>query len=233
MEGMISTLSSARPLPRLTIAYRYSSELFSVGEVDAARALMALLLLEVPEAMGGESHRASQVAAKLLQSLARRAVRSFHVEVIENRWKESELKSALLGYREWGLWTRLRRYEALFSKEIRRQEARELHVFCNEIEVRTENSALRGIAQALRASVGVLGECSALMDQAPVCAEIVDIARPLRASANRPARFLRPVDWSRLRNLLETHLLQSGRQVTLLAELPPIEAVLQPRDRVD
>lgn len=134
-------------------------------EINAAFAIMAILLLHKHEETQFEAY-------KLAQNLGRRALRSLHIEVLYQRWlsiKDNRQRTD-------GLWRRLRQLETDQHLYIPLQESSPdaIRQFCNAVEMRGDTNLLP-IAKSLSAALGELSSIVELGDCALITKSLTDL----------------------------------------------------------
>ncbi len=225
-----SQFSADRANAEFSIARTWADKNVGQSYIDAALALMAILILyrngherlkKIVAGTRGPSqeywskrqYTCRKEALSLLQHLGRRALHSMHVEVLTTEWLCSTGPR-----RTDDLGRRLERLRPILASEIDRNEARLVRQFCRAAELRSSPD-LNVIALALRAAMGDPVDHRALLGRAVVTAELAALAASLPTSPADCLSDLRYKYIMRLRQLI-TFLHQSQLPVTLMEYLP-------------
>lgn len=163
------TSQNSAPVGQLEIAKLWYTQNRYKPEINAAFAIMAILLLNKHEDTKREAY-------KLTQNLGRRALRSLHIEVLYQRWlsiKDNRQRTD-------GLWQRLRQLETdqHLSIPLKETSPDAIRQFCNAIEMRADTNLLP-IAKGLSAALGELSSTVELCNHALITKKLTDICLTL------------------------------------------------------
>ncbi|MCP2728537.1 hypothetical protein [Limnofasciculus baicalensis] len=157
--------TNLNPEGQLKTAKQWEKQNRYKPEINAAFAIMAILLLNKHEEMKCEAY-------KLTQNLGIRALRSLHVEVLYQQWlniKDNRLRRD-------GLWQRLRQLETdqhLYTP-LKETSPDAIRQFCNAVEMRSDPELLP-IANSLSAALGELSTIAEFDSHALITKKLIDL----------------------------------------------------------
>jgi len=153
------------PKSQLEVAKQWEQQNRYKPEINAAFAIMAILLLNKHEETKLEAYQ-------LTQNLGLRALRSLHIEVLYQRWFNTQDNRQ----RTDGLWQRLQELESeehLYVPLTENSPAA-IRLFCNAVEMRSDNELLP-IANSLSAALGELSSTVELEKNAYITKGLIDL----------------------------------------------------------
>lgn len=161
------------PESQLIVAKQWDKQNQYKPEINAAFAIMAILLLNKHE-------KTKREAYELTLNMGRRALRSLHIEVLYQQWLRIENNRQ----RTDGLWRRLRQLEIGEHLYIPLKETSpaEIGQFCNAVEMRWDTNLLP-IAKSLSAALGELPSILELERHALLTKRLIDIYLTLHPSS--------------------------------------------------
>jgi hypothetical protein len=153
------------PERQLEVAKQWEKQNRYKSEINAAFAIMAILLLN-------KNKETKREAYKLTQNLGRRALRSLQIEVLNQRWlsvKDNRQRTD-------GLWQRLRQLETdqHLSTPLQETSPDAIRQFCNAVELRADKELLP-IANSLSAALGELSRPLEIDSYAPITKKLIDL----------------------------------------------------------
>lgn len=153
------------PELQLEIAKQWEQQNRYKPEINAAFAIMAILLLNKNEETKLEAY-------KLAQNLGRRGLRSQHIEVLYQRWLSIEDNRL----RTDGLWQRLRQLDTdqHLCTPLKETSPHAIRQFCNAVEMRSDTNLLP-IAKSLSAALGELSSTSEFFSHALITEKLIDL----------------------------------------------------------
>lgn len=159
------TARNSDPESQLIVAKKWENQNRYKPEINAAFAIMAILLLNKHEETKREAY-------ELTQNLGRRALRSLHIEVLYQQW----LRIKDNRQRTDGLWRRLRQLETDEHLYIPLKETSPdaIRQFCNAVEMRSDTNLLP-IAKSLSAALGELSSTAELERHALITKNLINI----------------------------------------------------------
>jgi hypothetical protein len=233
----LETLESYTALAREWIS-RYVGR----PEMELGYGLISLLLLETcldwgPDLLAGNARTSTaareflgewrRLASGLMRDLGQRALRSAHVEVIAREWlgrhsdePPSSLRRRLVAPAEH------------LGPAVRRDVFRALEHFCHAVELRESlapHAAQQPLAAALRRAMGQAERTNALVQQAPITRELVDLYAVSMWSRAQRGPLPLVAHLQRLRKVLD-NVMAGGLDITLLDPLtgPVLQVVTRP-----
>jgi hypothetical protein len=159
------TGQNSDPEGQLRVAKQWDKQNRYKPEINAAFAIMAILLLNKYEETRNEAYELTQI-------LGRRALRSLHIEVLYQQW----LRIKNNRQRTDGLWRRLRQIETDRHLYIPLKDTSSdaIKQFCNAVEMKSDTNLLP-IAKGLSAALGELTSITGLEHHAWITISLINI----------------------------------------------------------
>ena len=160
---------NSEPEKQLQVAKEWNITNRSKPEINAAFAIMAILLLD-------KHQETKREAYKLAQNLGLRALRSLHIEVLYQRWLSDEDNRK----RDDDLWQRLQQLETGGHLHIPLKENSSylIRQFGNAVEMRSDRQLIP-IAHGLFAALGELSDTVELQKNALITNQLIELHRTL------------------------------------------------------
>ncbi|NEO14444.1 MAG: hypothetical protein F6K59_05645 [Moorea sp. SIO3F7] len=192
---------------QLKTAKQWKKDNGSKPEINAAFAIMAILLLDNHEETKREAYT-------LAQNLGRRALRSLHIEVLYQRWLSDKENRQ----RDDALWQRLKQLETgkHLHSPLKENSSYLIKQFCNAVEMRYDQQLIP-IAQSLSAALGELSDTVELQKNAFITNQLIDLGRTLYSSGFSSSK-LQDFHREKLQDILNS-IDSQGLDVTLLDPL--------------
>ena len=206
------TARNSDPKRQLEVAKQWEQQNRYKPEINAAFAIMEILLLN--------KHEETKVEAyQLTQNLGRRALRSLHIEVLYQRW----LNNPDHRQRKDGLWQRLQELESEqhLYVPLKKNSPAAIRQFCNAVEMRSDK-ALLPIANSLSAALGELSSTVELEHHAWITKNLIDLYLTLHPKSR--IKKLQKYHTDKLQEILK--LIDQNRLDIMLLE--PLHYHVQP-----
>jgi hypothetical protein len=222
------------PKRQLEVAKKWEQQNRYKPEINAAFAIMAILLLNKHEETKLEAYQ-------LTQNLGLSALRSLHIEVLYQRWLNTQDNRQ----RTDGLWQRLQELEGEqhLYVPLKENSPAAIRQFCNAVEMRSDNELLP-IANSLSAALGELSSTVEIEDHAWITKQLIDLYLTLHPKSrikelqkyhtNKLEEILKRIDQNRLDIMLleplhyhvhPNHYSKDLREIYLWEELFPQEHI--------
>ncbi len=180
------------PRFQLEVAKAWIEKNLSAPEINVALALMAILVLQKNNNRKEDElierlkfHRSEvkivvrenqKLACQMTQNLGQRALRSMHVEVLQQNWLNNNNRN-----RRYGIWQRLQQIDSeLRSRQKVEKLIGTIRQFCDAVELRSNETDILSISDGLSAALGELSSISTLTStNAEVTQKLIQIYRTL------------------------------------------------------